>query len=265
MGQCAGISTYENCGVRDTKVLVEFGTVAEGKCTGVFLTMGGFMTEGKRGSGTIEYNYPWTAYGQVDSFVNTGGSIDAIDLKKYRVDNKGNVVEVDGGGWRPNTGSHFIFSELDSARASTVSYAVHGKVATRINKLGGNVFYITGHDYNGAEGGYRVYMNAVFHPAQSAIRCGFEIPPQPEETTCIDFDPYAHADYVFTPGCIPHITLDPGVGTTVKQCDAYVAMPDGWEVVDMTTTGGTTRTPTELQNVIDYGSAWLQSMWIHKS
>lgn len=101
-------------------------------------------------------------------------------------------------------------------------------------------------------------MNAVLHPAQRAPSCGFDIPPQPEEVECVEFDPYAGtAGVVFTPGCIPSITLDYQAGSNpeVKTCDQFIALPDGWQLASMTSTG--TVTDPSLTTIIgDYGSVW---------
>lgn len=136
-----------------------------------------------------------------------------------------------------------------------------------MNQIGGNVFYVGGHDYSGGgiskEGGQRLFLNAMLHPAYRPA-CAFEIPPQPEEKECILFDPWDHRDFIFTPGCIPHITLDPGVGTATKDCDRYIALPEGWEIVTMTTPSSPgvhpKLNPAETQNVADYGTAWAQRM-----
>jgi len=53
---------------------------------------------------------------------------------------------------------------------------------------------------------------------------------------CKTFDPYAHASFIYTPGCVPYITLDPGVGsTTGKDPSNYYAIPDGWTIAPLNT------------------------------
>jgi hypothetical protein len=56
---------------------------------------------------------------------------------------------------------------------------------------------------------------------------------------CRTFEPYSYAQYVFTPGCIPYIILDPTVGKPVseKECVAYYTIPDGWEIAPMDSVG----------------------------
>jgi hypothetical protein len=47
---------------------------------------------------------------------------------------------------------------------------------------------------------------------------------------CKTFSPYSYAQYVYTPGCVPYIPLDIGVGTDTKDCEGFYAIPAGWEI-----------------------------------
>lgn len=84
-GQCAGVSTYENCGDRDPTHTLIFGTdTTMGQCPGLFLTDHGLITDSRgKKSGAIHYRVPWAAFAQTDSFSPTGGSISEMALKKY--------------------------------------------------------------------------------------------------------------------------------------------------------------------------------------
>eukprot|EP01127_Copromyxa_protea_P004143 TRINITY_DN139_c0_g1_i1.p1 TRINITY_DN139_c0_g1~~TRINITY_DN139_c0_g1_i1.p1 ORF type:complete len:3458 (+),score=831.05 TRINITY_DN139_c0_g1_i1:619-10374(+) len=262
-GQCEGIDVFENCQITGKNLVYDANPPATAgtKCNGLLLTEYGLDTgsqysQSQFGDKVMRYNAPATAFAQMESFIPQTGWIESFRL---RTGSNGVVTSP----FKAGTGSHFVISSNSGSNIDYWSFSAHGKMPQYVGKNGGNVFYLGGHSYATSsktyEGGQRQFLNAMLHPAYRP-HCSLDIPPQDEEMECVLFDPYEHASFIFTPGCIPHITLDPGVGSSTKSCDQFIALPPGWEIVEMTTTTTNSKLdPAETQIIQDYGAAWASN------
>jgi hypothetical protein len=102
-------------------------------------------------------------------------------------------------------------------------------------------------------------------PAVLAVRFSglWSIPGAPDSSLdpcayipCSTFNPYDYTNFIFTPGCISHITLDIAVGnaTGVKDCTNFYAIPDGWTIAP---TDDLSKNATEL-----FGTTWISGCLI---
>jgi len=288
-GECAGIATYEQCGYRlgyngSTPMSNEYvnynanaqyhGGNSPYDCNSLFITNGGFSAPCNGASlGMCDTSYafqpsgsgPFTnlkwvnAYAQFQSWTWTSGYIDAMDLAYKNQDGYNSYFKtiINQNGVNVSLG-YMIVQEPDpqSNRPNGLFFAAQGKLSAFFGQPGGNIFYLTGHDYMGAEGGTRAMLNAMLHPSVRPPNCGFTIVPA---FSCIEFNPWAYASYLFEPGCVPTIPLDPGVGTNVKTCapGTFIAVPPGWQVVPMDATWA------NQQSVVQqFASTWLDSTCI---
>ena len=292
IGQCAGIAVYEQCYIRNTASTQRYimqtadkatalasGTTAtnsQPKCNSLFITDGGFYVpmradpwaSGSDNAATFSgssagpfKNTNWlSAFSQWETWKYDGGYIDAMTLKRSDLDQVTSWFRNFTTGGVTTQLAYFGARQDSSSRGTNgISLTAHGKLRSYYDRFGANIFYLTGHDYTKAghttgltygEGGLRSFLNAMLYPSIRPASCGFNIP---ATDACAVFDPYAHSDQIFTPGCIEHITLDNNVGDSVKDCTSTtsLALPVGWEVVTMT--------PSEMQNVRSYGGSWVEN------
>jgi len=116
------------------------------------------------GSGPFTITNPSSPYTQFDmNFENTGGSVPVLDVYNKDVN----------GGFRVGSGGYLAITQLEKTRG-TVAYGAHGKLPAFVNRIGGNVFYLTGHDYDRKLAGVRMYLNAAFVPASRPDHCNFQ-------------------------------------------------------------------------------------------
>jgi len=246
-GQCEGTTTYENCDIQEQDTVVKFTlnpVNSATDCNSVFMTDGGFY-KNPPDSGTPVMKHQDIAFMQFPNFIQQGGSLKAFDLKR-------SPTGVPVSNFRtfqdPVKGAiplGYMTTVVNSSRIQGVApnehtaFSATAKLSPFFGKTGGNVWYLAGHQYGtgSVDGGLRMFLNSAFIPSARPQACGLSFKPK---TACVLFDPYSHGQYVYTPGCLPHITLDPGVGTSVKTCSptdapstVFVALPVGWEVVTM--------------------------------
>ena len=152
VGQCHAVEYFENANV---------GVPPNLAGGGKFLTSFGAADNGV--DGTQQYPNPPMAYNQITGPLDgtQGGSIPRWTLN--------------GGTYDKNNG--YINSQ-DVAPNTTTHRAAAGKVTTP-NNVGGNIFYLGGHNYSGNTlqqiNGRRMVLNALFVPADRPFQCGLTI------------------------------------------------------------------------------------------
>ncbi len=164
LAQCEGAFTYENNALH-----------------GRFQTSGGITKVGMNPGTDFDYPSADLAYSQfVGAFENTGGSLRQFILPA------GTLVN--------GTHVHAVHQSTDPPRVKASVSKVTGGAA------GGFVFYLAGHEYTNSTldsiNARRMYMNAIFHPAQRPSSCGFDITSDLGITKVDALDPLTVGDEV---------------------------------------------------------------------